>query len=368
MNVGINAYLCSTSEDYRRTGVHRYIYELITALAGLDADVELTAFVQRSSNIANWTGVRQRGAPVPVSNPAVRIGLELVGLPVLIRTSRLDLFHGPVNTIPLGIGIPGVVTVHDLAFLLYPEHVTRKRYYYLKAMIGSSVRRARMILVPSQATGNDVAERFGISDSKIRVTPLGVDGRYRRSFTSCAESLDERQFILYVGTIEPRKNLPRLISASGLLQAEQPHDLVIAGPSGWLMAEVKEAIRGYPHPERIRQPGFLDDAELARLYASAAVVAMPSLYEGFGLPVLEAMSAGAAVLTSNISSMPEVAGDAAELVDPTSVDSIAEGLKRLLTDDTRRAELRARGLARAGGFTWTRTAELTLSAYKEALS
>ncbi|MDQ2682582.1 MAG: glycosyltransferase family 4 protein [Chloroflexota bacterium] len=368
MRIGLNAYLCAPEANYRRTGIHRYIHELAVHLARLQDGPDLLAYVAGEIREFGDCGIDQRVAPIPVRNPAARIGFELTGLPVLTARDRLDLFHGPVNTIPFGLRMPALVTVHDLAFLYYPEHITRGRYRYLRTMIGSSVRRARMILTPSEATRQDVVERFRIDPDKVRVTPLGVDGRFRQAAgePELARFGLERPFVLFVGTVEPRKNLARLIAASDRLQEVIEHDLVLAGPDGWLMVEIRAALEGYRHGDRLRRLGFVDDRDLADLYAGAAVVAIPSLYEGFGLPVLEAMSAGAAVLTANVSSLPEVAGEAAELVDPVSVDSIAAGLERVLTDTGRRDELRRLGPIRASTFTWERTASATLDAYLEA--
>lgn len=370
MKVGINAYLCSSGSTYRRTGVHRYIHELVAALVRQDNAPDLMAYVQQKILDGGWSGVHQKVAPVPVGRAPARIGFELTGLPVLIRRSDVDVFHGPVNTVPMGIGVPAVVTVHDLAFLRFPEQVTARRYRYLKRMIGSSVRRSRLVLTPSEATRADVIERYGVAPERVVVTPLGVDTRYQASTsTDVREQLGlRRPFVLYVGTIEPRKNLPRLIDASNHVQDEFEHDLVLAGPDGWLMDDVEQAIAGYRFAERLRRIGFVDDDVLAGLYREADVVAIPSLYEGFGLPVLEALSVGAVVLTSSVSSLPEVAGDAAELVDPRSIDAIADGLRRLLWDETRRSELRVLGPRRAAEFTWDRTAHLTLAAYEAALT
>jgi glycosyltransferase involved in cell wall biosynthesis len=364
MRVGINAYLCTARGGYRRTGVHRYIHELIAAISGLTDAPDLVAYVQEMTEDATWSNVRQRKAPVSVQLPALRIGFELAGLPVLARRDRLDLFHGPVNTLPFGLPVPGSVMVHDLAFLRYPEQVTAKRYSYLKHMIGSSVRRAALVLTPSEATRQDVIEQFGLPADRVRVTPLGVDDRYR---SDLVRTRTGRPSILSVGTLEPRKNLPRLIAASAELQSEIEHDFILAGPDGWLMDEITVAIETYPNRDRFQRLGFVDDETLATLYASATVVAVPSLYEGFGLPVLEAMSAGAAVVTSRVSSLPEVAGDAAEYVDPDFTESILDGLRRVLTDVGLRQSLQERGRIRARDFTWTRTAGMTVRAWSDLL-
>jgi glycosyltransferase involved in cell wall biosynthesis len=329
----------------------------------------LTAYVDSKVPSAGWPTVSLRPSRIPVANPAARIAWELAVLPLQTRRDNIDVFHGTVNTLPFGLRAPTVVTVHDLAFMRFPEQVTKKRYHYLKFMVGSSVRRADLVLTPSEATRRDVAELYGIDPDRVLVTPLGVDPGFRPSSPEQLAAIRERfglarPYILTVGTIEPRKNLARLVQAFARVSGDFPHDLVLVGPAGWLMDEIEDAIAGSGVATRVRRTGFADDAALAALYGGADAVAMPSLYEGFGLPVLEAMASGAPILTSNISALPEVAGEAAELVDPTCVDSIAEGLSALLGSESRRDGLRRFGLQRAAQFTWDRTAALTVAAYQ----
>jgi glycosyltransferase involved in cell wall biosynthesis len=293
----------------------------------------------------------------------------MTGLPVLARRDDLDLFHGTVNVLPFGLRCRSVVTIHDLAFLRFPEQVTAKRYRYLKLMIGNSARRADAVIVPSVATGEDVAELLGARAERIAVVPLGVSDRFSPAIGAEIDRVRQRYdltrpFVLAVGTIEPRKNLPRLIAGMAELRDQIEEDLVMAGPTGWLTDEVEQAITRSELGERIRRPGYIEEGDLVPLYSAASVVAMPSLYEGFGLPVLEAMATGAVVVTSNVSSLPEVAGGAAVLVDPMSVGSIAEGLRTSITDQELRARLRRDAIERARQFTWERTARETMAVYR----
>jgi glycosyltransferase involved in cell wall biosynthesis len=369
MRIGLNALLCSSGQNYRRTGVSRYIDELIRHLAHGPAQDELIAYVSRSLEPAGWDGVQLRRASVPVDKPPVRIGWEAAVLPVATLRDRLSVYHGTVNTLPAGIRAATAVTVHDLAFLHYPNQVTAKRYQYLKRMIRYSVGRADVVLVPSEATRTDVVEAFRVDPDRVIVTPLGVDPRFKpasEAAVSVARKLYvlQKPFILTVGTLEPRKNLPMLVRALAALRDQFPHDLVLAGPEGWLMDEIERTITETGIGDRVRRIGFVDDEALVALYSGADVVAIPSLYEGFGLPVLEAMASGAPVLTSNISSLPEVAGDAAVLVDPGTLDAVVEGLRQVLASDALRARLRAAGPAQAAQFTWERTASLTRAAYQ----
>ena len=369
MRIGLNALLCSRGQNYRRTGVSRYIDELIRGLASSTPGDDLVAYVDRGFEPEGWSATQLRHALIPVRNPAVRIGWEMTGLTMRAFRDRLDVFHGTVNTLPFGIRAATVVTVHDLAFLKYPEQITGKRYQYLRRMIESSVKRSDLVLTPSKSTRSDVINLFGAAPELVVATPLGVDPRFRPATPDEMTSVVRKYgvvhpYILSVGTLEPRKNLPMLIRSFAALRDEIPHDLVLAGPAGWLMEEIERTIADSWIQERIRRIGFVEDADLAALYSGADVVAIPSLYEGFGLPVLEAMASGAPVLTSNVSSLPEIAGDAGILVDPTNLESVVDGLRRVLGSEDLRRQMRAAGPAQAAQFTWARTAAETLVAYR----
>lgn len=369
MRVGLNALLSSSGRNYRRTGVSRYIDELIRHLALVGGQTELIAYISRDFEPASWDSVQLRRTALSVTNPAMRIAWELTTLPLKTRRDQLDVFHGTVNALPAGLRAATAVTVHDLAFLRYPEQITAKRYRYLKWMIGDSVGRADVVLTPSQATRSDVIDAFGTSPERVVVTPLGVDPRFRPASAESIETVRnsyalERPYVLAVGTLEPRKNLPMLLRAFAALHKEIPHDLVLAGPGGWLMDDIEQSISESGIQGRIRRLGFADDGSLVALYSGADLVAVPSLYEGFGLPVIEAMATGVPVLTSNVSSLPEVAGDAAILIDPTNLESMIEGIRRGLRSEDLRSRLREAGPARAAQFTWERTATKTLAAYQ----
>jgi len=368
MRVGINGLLLAQGATYRRTGVSRYIESLLASLLPVGQGDELVAYVDRAVEDLG-PHIRIQPAPISVRKPAVRIGWELVGLPLRARRDALDIFHGTVNVVPPLMGCPAVVTIHDLAFLRFPEQVTDKRYHYLNYIVGKSARGAAAVIVPSMATGEDVAELLQVPPDRIAVVPLGVSPRFQPAANDEIDRMRQKHglfkpYVLAVGTIEPRKNLPRLIQAMARIQHDVEEDLVLAGPSGWLTEEVELTISRAQLGDRIKRPGYIDDVDLVPLYSAASVVAMPSLYEGFGLPVLEAMATGAPVVTSCVSSLPEVAGDAAVLIDPTSVESIADGLKCVILDSELRAGLRDAAIRRASLFTWERTARETFAVYR----
>lgn len=373
MNIAVNALLYSVGQDYRQTGISRYIDRLLANFGPLLNDDTCTAFVSAEAE-PDWPGITVQQTSVPAGSPRQRIQWEHLRLPGRLRAGGFDLFHGPVNTIPLQpVRIKKVVTIHDLAFLRFPEQVTRQRWAYLKALIAHAACHADAILVPSQATARDVQELLKRPARQIHVTPLGVDTHFTRAPADQVASVRreyglEKPYLLTVGTIEPRKNLARLIAAFAHLHADLEHDLVLVGPQGWLTDEIESAIKSSGIEDRIKRTGFVGDAGLVGLYSGADAVVVPSIYEGFGLPMLEAMACGAVVVTSNVSSLPEVAGDAAVLVDPLVEESIAGGILRALTDTGLRTRLQAAAPVRAATFTWQRTARQTVDVYRGVLT
>jgi glycosyltransferase involved in cell wall biosynthesis len=279
----------------------------------------------------------------------------------------LDLVHATSAAVPPAPGRPLVATVHDLGFRHFPDAypAAGRRYHERSARIVAD--EAARVLVPSEATARDLAELYRVDRGRVRIIPLGVEPPARPDHQDAARLLANLgvrgPFLLAVGTLEPRKNLPRLLAAFGEVTDELPdHWLVVVGPVGW-----GPRLRPTWESVRVKLAGPVGDATLHALYEKADGLAYPSLYEGFGLPVLEAMAHGVPVLTSDRSSLPEVAGDAALLVDPNDRGAIAKGLVRLVTDGALRARLAAAGPRRATAFTWPATAAATWAAYREVL-
>jgi glycosyltransferase involved in cell wall biosynthesis len=371
VRIGINGLLLTSRAGYRQTGVSRYIERLISALPDAMSEAELLAYTSRGIELP--ADVQRRSPPFSVERPAVRIAWEHVALQLLARRDRLDLFHGPVNALPIGMPVPSVVTVHDLAFLRWKNQVTARRYRYLSWSVRRAVAQAAQVIAVSEATKQDLIDLLGLNSAKISVTPLGVDDRFQPANHAAVRVFRERRglprpYVLTVCTLEPRKNLPRLLEAFSRLRGELEHDLIIVGPEGWLGGELHETLGRLELRDRVRLTGFVPDDELPLWYNAADVMAFPSLYEGFGLPVLEAMACGTPVLTSGVSSLPEVAGESAAYVEPESVESIAAGIASLLRNKAERERMSRLGLARAKKFTWQRTAELTADVYRGALS
>lgn len=317
-------------------------------------------------------------------------------LPVEPRLGRLlaevDVFHAGEFLVPRAAPVPVVATIQDLTTVLFPEHHIPWNRWRDRRRLRWVRERADRIVVPSHSTAIDVAERMGIGPGRVDVVPLaaGNDARDGQPYAVVeggkvgGESTDPRTptfaptrerppspdeiRILFVGTLEPRKNVERLVRAFERVAPRHPEArLVLVGPEGWRGGPLARLLDESGVRERIELTGFLPAAELRARYEEADVFAYPSLYEGFGLPVLEAMEAGTAVLTSNVSSIPEVAGDAAVLVDPRSVGEVASGLDRLLSDPSLRRDLARRGRERARRFTWEATAGATVESYRRAI-
>jgi glycosyltransferase involved in cell wall biosynthesis len=282
---------------------------------------------------------------------------------------ELDLVHATSAAVPPTRGRPLVATVHDVAFRRFPEAYPAGGRRFHERATWIAVREAARVLVPSAATARDLVDLYGLEPARVTVTPLGVDPPPDPLDRAPARRLLRRlavpgPFLLAVGTLEPRKNLARLLAAFAAVAAElHEHHLVVVGPAGW----GKALPPGTAVPPRVVLAGSVDQVTLHGLYASADGLAYPSLYEGFGLPVLEAMAHGTPVLTSDRSSLPEVAGDAALLVDPVDPDAIAKGLVALVSDGALRQSLAVAGPRRAAAFTWAATAAATWAAYREAL-
>lgn len=356
MRIGINAALQSTRDGYRQTGVSRYISEVIDGLRRRVSGDRIILLGQ------SLFGLQE--------SPLFRIVWEQTGLPIVLAVRRIDVFHGPNFTVPLLTRVPCVVTVHDLAFLKFPDQLPTTRRIWLIAATRMSVRKAKCVIVVSRNTSDDLVSWLHLSPDKIRVIPLAPSPRIKRV---SGTSLDvfrmkwgiERPYVLAVGTLEPRKNLVTLLRAFSEIRDEVPHELVLVGPEGWMNEEFTSTIEHLKLGDRVRLTGFVSDEELGGWYSAAELFAFPSLYEGFGLPTVEAMTCGAPVLASNSSCFPDVVGDAGELLPPTDVTAWAAAMRRLLGDDARRHELRQRGFARAKAFSWDASAEATHKVYED---
>jgi len=292
-------------------------------------------------------------------------------LPLKARQAGIDVLHMPTGIIPYWSPSPMVLTILDTVLFQMPERFPAWQRRYFQAMGPRSARQADRILTISEQSKRDIIRQFKVAPEKVTVTYLAAGPEFRplpRENIAAVRSLyglDER-FILTVGAIEPRKNLDRLFEAYAKLRSKGlPYQLVHVGPKGWLQEDLIVKIDQLSLQESVRFLGLLPLADLVAVYNAASLFVYPSLYEGFGLPVLEAMACGCPVVTANTSSLPEVAGDAAVLVDPYQVDAIAQGIGEVLENTNLAAELRERGWQQAQRFSWQRTALETLKVYHE---
>ncbi len=371
--LGINALLLAVDDTYRSAGVSTYIGQLLHQLPAVATDFELTAFVNRQLG-QTWAGLTLRRPPWSTNRPWARIVWEQTGLVRMARQARLDLLHGTVYANPLLAPCPTVVTVHDLSFVHYPATVRRFNRLYLRLVTRLTARRAARVIADSESTRRELLAWLALPAERVVAVPIAADERFMPAPAAAVEVFRRERglpprFMLFVGTLEPRKNLVRLVDAYAACQAQQADapPLVIAGGRGWYYDEIFARVHAHGLQNRVLFPGFVPAAELPWWYRAAEVFVYPSVYEGFGLPVVEAMASGTAVITSNTSSLPEVAGDAAILVDPYDVEALAGAMAQLSNDPDLRRALSAAGVRQAAKFSWRRCAAETVEVYRAAL-
>lgn len=374
MHIAINAHLLAHTRSFRRAGVSNYVEALLTHLGAIDRRNRYTIYTTRGLDAAALglpPNFAIRPSRFPTINPRVRIPWEQLLAPFLLRVARPDVFHGVLNIAPLLCPTPSVITIHDLAFLSFPQTFRRVNRTYLTWATRASARGAARILAVSEFTKREIVRLLGIAPERIVVTYDACDSRFappepeRLAAFRARKGLPDR-FILFVSTLEPRKNIPTLLDAYARIAGATDAPLLIGGGKGWLYEPIFARLEALGLGDRVRMVGFIDADELPLWYAAATVFTMPSLYEGFGMPLLEAMACGTPVVASSSSSLPEVVGDAGLLAPPTDADALGAAILRLLNDADLRADLRERGLRQARRFSWAETAERTLRAYEDA--
>ena len=367
----------------RPTGVGRSILELVDALSVEDRGIDFTVLVTRSEPFAGF-GERPGWAVLPcpgASGGTLRKAFFTQRrLPGLVASHGADLLHSCQFIAPLRLGCRSVVTVHDLAYFHFPQTVEQPRRAYYRALVPRSLRRADRIVTNSVSTARDVQATFPDCAQRVEVTPFGTPGWVAGVDLSGSEEErraavgrdPKRPFFLFVGTLEPRKNLEGLLVAYrdflSRREGEGVPDLVFVGGRGWRDSGLRSAMEPLLQSGRLDVVEYCDQEALGRYYRAAQALLLPSLHEGFGFPILEAMALGVPVLTSNRGAMAEVAGDAALLVDPIDAQSLVAGLEELAFDAARNTSLREAGRIRAREWSWARCAEATVEAYHRALS
>jgi glycosyltransferase involved in cell wall biosynthesis len=378
MRIGIDV----TSALSQGGGIGRYTRELIQALSRQPETHDYQFFsakppAQLPVPDPLPTGARIQHTPAPISEKWLyRLWYRLRWpVPVQWVTGSLDLFHSPDFVLPPVSGnIPTLLTVHDLSFAHYPEVYTPTLVNYLNRVVPWSVARATHILADSLATKQDLVQLWQVPEQKITVLYSGVDGRFRgvedRGLLTAVRqkyNLGTAPYLLTVGTVQPRKNYQMLIRAFAPIAQQQEHNLVIVGGKGWLYDEILAEVVAQKLEERVIFTGFADDVDLPALYSGATLFLFPSLYEGFGLPLLEAMACGVPVVASSASCLPEVAEGAAVLLPPEDTAVWTDTMQTLLDDPVQRAQLVTAGYDQARQFTWHKAARQLLRLYQQFL-
>jgi glycosyltransferase involved in cell wall biosynthesis len=372
MQIGIDA----TALPPQPVGAGYYILNLIRALSRLETSFKFKVIVQ--SHGRELLEIPERHdfmfVEVEAMSPVNRLLWEQVGLPTLVRREGIDLLHSLHYTRPLMLPVRSVVTFHDMTFFLFPHLHTRSKRIYFPQAIRASAQKADALLAVSESTRLDAIRLLEIPGDRITTTPLGVDPAFcpsrdpiRLSGIRSKYHLPEK-FILYVGLIEPRKNLPLLIRAyKRMLEDGIEHKLVIVGRYGWMYDQVLEQISALEIGESVHFTGYVERSDLPFVYNSASIFAYPTIYEGFGLPVLEAMACGVPVVTSAVSSLPEIVADAGVLVLPQDEQALCSAVLEILRDEALQCRLSVAGIKQAGLFTWEKTAQATLEVYQRVL-
>jgi glycosyltransferase involved in cell wall biosynthesis len=362
---------------HRRAGLGRYAQELMAALLAVDPDNEYIAFYNRPSE-AQVDPPLDRLPHLTTNLPAKPWRMSaLLGQLLQVPQDRMfpgvDLFHATDHLLPRLSRVKSVFTLHDLVFRFYPESHKPLNRWFLTLMMPRFLHAADAAIAVSECTKRDAMRLYGVDEAKIRVIYEGVHPRFSRSRPEAVSAARQKyqlpqRYVLCVSTIEPRKNLISLIEAYHALRKQGTDGpLVIVGKKGWLYESFFRRLRELGLEDEVIFPGFVPDEDLPAFYSAAEVFVFPSLYEGFGLPVLEAMACGTPVITSNTSSLPEVAGEAALVIDPTSTEQLAQTMRRMLENEDLRRELRVKGPKQAAKFTWEDAARRTLEVYRSVL-
>jgi glycosyltransferase involved in cell wall biosynthesis len=356
-------------------GIGTYIRNLLRELAKLDKTTEYVLFTKpHDIGVAAALGENFRAVPAQSVGYSVA---EQISIPLVARRERVDLVHEPHYVLPVLTPSRTVVTIHDCIHLMFPEYLpNRLGYVYARAALYAAAHKSDRIFTVSEQSKRDILRFFSVPPEKIVVTPNAIDDQFNlppseEHLVNTRERYQlSHSYLLYVGNIKPHKNLERLIEAFHLvrLQGRSELELIIIGDEISKLQSLRRAIHKYDIHRYVRFLGHVPDKTLAVLYRLAAVFVFPSLYEGFGLPPLEAMASGTPVVTSNVSSLPEVVGDAAVLVDPYKAEAIADGILDVLRSAHLRDDLRKRGLERVKAYSWARSVQQVRAVYGEVLA
>ncbi|MBN1201305.1 MAG: glycosyltransferase family 4 protein [Anaerolineae bacterium] len=375
IHIGLNAHLLTAQAGYRGAGINGYITNLIRALPDADPSIHYTVFMGQQGHLPDHERLIQRRTGWSTEKPRRRILWEQIMQPVALLRTRPGLLHALAFVSPMINRIPTVVTVYDLSFIHYPNVLPAVRRLYLRFFTRRSCDRARRVIAISQSTARDLTACFGIPADKIDIALPGVSDRFRPLPTLDVDRFRWRKglpdrFLLFLGTLEPRKNLPVLLRAYAQLPApdRQVVHLVLGGGRGWMFEDIFRTIEQHSLGATVHLPGYLPADELPLWYNAAEAFVYPSVFEGFGLPVAEALACGTPALVSNVSSLPEAVGDTGCCLPPDDVTAWTNALARVIHDPAWREEAGHQGREHAARFTWANTAAQTVASYRRALA
>ena len=369
--IGINAHLLSSEAGYRRAGIHQYIAQVLHHLPweeGRPATILFTQHTTEFEKMPQFTAVSSR---LPTANRLFRILWEQLVWPWLEIKYKVDLSHSMAFVTPLLSRKPSVVTVYDLSFIHFPGRFPTLQRQYLTKMTRRACKKAKRVITISESSRQDVHQFFDIPLSQIDVILPGVDSCYRLLSDSEVQQFKNDKgigrFILHVGTLQPRKNITTLIEAFAQLQIPDLQ-LILVGGKGWLYDEIFARIQELDIEDKVIFTGYVPDEELPLWYNAAELFVLPSVYEGFGMPVVEAMACGTPVIASNTSSIPEAVGDAGLLFDPHSVSELVDRMGHVLNDPAQQAKMKEKGGRHARNFSWEHAGQKTAVSYQRALA
>jgi glycosyltransferase involved in cell wall biosynthesis len=371
--VAISAHLLHSGGGYRNAGIHTYTEQTLRHLPQADPDLNYTLFTSHPPHDLD-PSIEIKTTRWNTDRPALRILWEQIAQPRTVRQAKADVLHATAFVGPIVRSCPTVLTIYDLSFALYPHLFRGFKQTYLRIGTRYSARHAKRIIAISDNTRRDIARLYGVPLERIDLAYPGVDQTARRRSNVelarfCHEKSLPAKFLLFLGTLEPRKNLPMVIRAFAQMKQDCPDaQLVLAGGLGWLADEIFDTMKSAGLEDRVILPGFVAEEEKSLWYSAATAFVYPSIYEGFGLPPLEAMACGTPVIVSSAASLPEVVGKAGVMIDPSDVNAWAAAMTRMWNDEAYRAELTDRGWRQAQKFTWLETARSITSTYRRALS
>ncbi len=372
MNVGILSWMI----DKKKTGVNNYLYNLIKNMINNGKADEISLIHYERSDDPIYSQVND----IIIPEKPLKL-TSAIGIPQAVKNADIDILHIPVHwynqitPFVLNREIKKVLTLHDLTPILFPEMHTRETNLTWKSSLKFIKNRTNVMICDSISTKNDCIKLLNIPEKRLRVIPLSADEQYKplKNKKQIHDELKQEYnidtpFILFVGTLEKRKNVPTLLkSFYKLKKCKIEHKLVIVGGKGWKYTKIFDLIEELNLKDDVIFTDYVTDEYLVKLYNAADLFVYPSLYEGFGLPPLEAMACGCPVITSNTSSLPEVVGDAGIMIDPNDIDSLTESMHKILTDNELRKEMSRKSLERAGMFSWKKTTKETWDVYEDAL-